>query len=137
MAAIDPRSIPALTPELEKAALMEKGGLFIVLMAVLYLGYNIYQTSSENQQKMVLQQLAAISQQQITLQQNMATVPATVLSSRESTQDVLRKIEGIENTMMRYVYYDEGSNTLVLRTPGRDSAVVNVQVSNKSPRKGV
>ena len=137
MAAIDPRSIQALTPELEKAALMEKGGLFIVLMAVLYLGYNIYQTSSENQQKMVLQQLAAISQQQITLQQNMATVQATVLSSRESTQDVLRKIEGIENTMMRYVYYDEGSNTLILRTPGRDSAVVNVQVSNKPPRKGV
>ena len=137
MAAIDPRSIQALTPELEKAALMEKGGLFIVLMAVLYLGYNIYQTSSENQQKMVLQQLAAISQQQITLQQNMATVQATVLSSRESTQDVLRKIEGIENTMMRYVYYDEGSNTLVLRTPGRDSTVVNVQVYNKPPRKGV
>lgn len=137
MAAIDPKSIQALTPELEKAALMEKGGLFIVLMAVLYLGYNIYQTSSENQQKMVLQQLAAISQQQITLQQNMATVQATVLSSRESTQDVLRKIEGIENTMMRYVYYDEGSNTLVLRTPGRDSTVVNVQVSNKPPRKGV
>lgn len=136
MAAIDPKSIQALTPELEKAALMEKGGLFIVLMAVLYLGYNIYQTSSENQQKMVLQQLAAISQQQITLQQNMATVQATVLSSRESTQDVLRKIEGIENTMMRYVYYDEGSNTLVLRTPGRDSTVVNVQVSNKPPRKG-
>ena len=137
MAAIDPKSIQALTPELEKAALMEKGGLFIVLMAVLHLGYNIYQTSSENQQKMVLQQLAAISQQQITLQQNMATVQATVLSSRESTQDVLRKIEGIENTMMRYVYYDEGSNTLVLRTPGRDSTVVNVQVSNKPPRKGV
>ena len=137
MAAIDPRSIQALTPELEKAALMEKGGLFIVLMAVLYLGYNIYQTSNENQQKMVLQQLAAISQQQITLQQNMATVQATVLSNRESTQDVLRKIEGIENTMMRYVYYDEGSNTLVLRTPGRDSTVVNVQVSNKPPRKGV
>ena len=137
MTAIDPKSIQALTPELEKAALMEKGGLFIVLMAVLYLGYNIYQTSSENQQKMVLQQLAAISQQQITLQQNMATVQATVLSNRESTQDVLRKIEGIENTMMRYVYYDEGSNTLVLRTPGRDSTVVNVQVSNKPPRKGV
>lgn len=137
MTAIDPKSIQASTPELEKAALMEKGGLFIVLMAVLYLGYNIYQTSSENQQKMVLQQLAAISQQQITLQQNMATVQATVLSSRESTQDVLRKIEGIENTMMRYVYYDEGSNTLVLRTPGRDSTVVNVQVSNKPPRKGV
>ena len=137
MAAIDPKSIQALTPELEKAALMEKGGLFIVLMAVLYLGYNIYQTSSENQQKMVLQQLAAISQQQITLQQNMATVQSTVLSSRESTQDILRKIEGIENTMMRYVYYDEGSNTLVLRTPGRDSTVVNVQVSNKPPRKGV
>ena len=137
MAEIDPRSIQALTPELEKAALMEKGGLFIVLMAVLYLGYNIYQTSSENQQKMVLQQLAAISQQQITLQQNMATVQATVISSRESTQDILRKIEGIENTMMRYVYYDEGSNTLVLRTPGRDSTVVNVQVSNKPPRKGV
>ena len=136
MTAIDPKSIQALTPELEKAALMEKGGLFIVLMAVLYLGYNIYQTSNENQQKMVLQQLAAISQQQITLQQNMATVQATVLSSRESTQDVLRKIEGIENTMMRYVYYDEGSNTLVLRTPGRDSTVVNVQVSNKPPRKG-
>ena len=136
MAAIDPKSIQALTPELEKAALMEKGGLFIVLMAVLYLGYNIYQTSSENQQKMVLQQLAAISQQQITLQQNMATVQATVLSSRESTQDVLRKIEGIENTMMRYVYYDEGSNTLVLRTPGQDSTVVNVQVSNKPLRKG-
>ena len=137
MTAIDPKSIQALTPELEKAALMEKGGLFIVLMAVLYLGYNIYQTSSENQQKMVLQQLAAISQQQITLQQNMATVQATVISSRESTQDVLRKIEGIENTMMRYVYYDEGSSTLVLRTPGRDSTVVNVQVSNKPPRKGV
>ena len=137
MAAIDPKSIQALTPELEKAALMEKGGLFIVLMAILYLGYNIYQTSNENQQKMVLQQLAAISQQQITLQQNMATVQSTVLSSRESTQDILRKIEGIENTMMRYVYYDEGSNTLVLRTPGRDSTVVNVQVSNKPTRKGV
>ena len=137
MTAIDPKSIQALTPELEKAALMEKGGLFIVLMAILYLGYNIYQTSNENQQKMVLQQLAAISQQQVTLQQNMATVQATVLSSRESTQDVLRKIEGIENTMMRYVYYDEGSNTLVLRTPGRDSTIVNVQVSNKPPRKGV
>ena len=137
MTAIDPKSIQALTPELEKAALMEKGGLFVVLMAVLYLGYNIYQTSNENQQKMVLQQLAAISQQQITLQQNMATVQSTVLASRESTQDVLRKIEGIENTMMRYVYYDERSNTLVLRTPGRDSTVVNVQVSNKPPRKGV
>jgi stage III sporulation protein SpoIIIAA len=136
MAAIDPKSIQALTPELEKAALMEKGGLFIVLMAVLYLGYNIYQTSNENQQKMVLQQLAAISQQQITLQQNMATVQSTVLASRESTQDILRKIEGIEDTMMRYVYYDEKSNTLVLRTPGRDSTVVNLQVSSKPANKG-
>ena len=136
MTAIDPKSIQALTPELEKAALMEKGGLFIVLMAVLYLGYNIYQTSSENQQKMVLQQLAAISQQQITLQQDMATVQSTVLASRESTQDILRKIEGIEDTMMRYVYYDEKSNTLVLRTPGRDSTVVNLQVSSKPANKG-
>ena len=136
MTAIDPKSIQALTPELEKAALMEKGGLFIVLMAVLYLGYNIYQTSNENQQKMVLQQLAAISQQQITLQQNMATVQSTVLASRESTQDILRKIEGIEDTMMRYVYYDEKSNTLVLRTPGRDSTVVNLQVSSKPANKG-
>ena len=136
MAAIDPKSIQALTPELEKAALMEKGGLFIVLMAVLYLGYNIYQTSNENQQKMVLQQLAAISQQQITLQQNMATVQSTVLASRESTQDILHKIEGIEDTMMRYVYYDEKSNTLVLRTPGRDSTVVNLQVSSKPANKG-
>lgn len=136
MAAIDPKSIQALTPELEKAALMEKGGLFIVLMAVLYLGYNIYQTSNENQQKMVLQQLAAISQQQITLQQNMATVQSTVLASRESTQDILRKIEGIEDTMMRYVHYDEKSNTLVLRTPGRDSTVVNLQVSSKPANKG-
>lgn len=136
MAAIDPKSIQALTPELEKAALMEKGGLFIVLMAVLYLGYNIYQTSNENQQKMVLQQLAAISQQQVTLQQNMATVQSTVLASRESTQDILRKIEGIEDTMMRYVYYDEKSNTLVLRTPGRDSTVVNLQVSSKPANKG-
>ena len=136
MAAIDPKSIQALTPELEKAALMEKSGLFIVLMAVLYLGYNIYQTSNENQQKMVLQQLAAISQQQITLQQNMATVQSTVLASRESTQDILRKIEGIEDTMMRYVYYDEKSNTLVLRTPGRDSTVVNLQVSSKPANKG-
>ena len=136
MAAIDPKSIQALTPELERAALMEKGGLFVVLMAVLYLGYNIYQTSNENQQKMVLQQLAAISQQQITLQQNMATVQSTVLASRESTQDILRKIEGIEDTMMRYVYYDEKSNTLVLRTPGRDSTVVNLQVSSKPANKG-
>ena len=136
MAAIDPKSIQALTPELERAALMEKGGLFVVLMAVLYLGYNIYQTSNENQQKMVLQQLAAISQQQTTLQQNMATVQSTVLASRESTQDILRKIEGIEDTMMRYVYYDEKSNTLVLRTPGRDSTVVNLQVSSKPANKG-
>ena len=137
MAAIDPKSIQALTPELEKAALMEKGGLFIALMAVLYLGYNIYQTSNENQQEMVLQQLAAISQQQITLQQNMATVQATVTSSRESTQDILRKIEGIENTMMRYVYYDESTNTLVLRTPGADSATVSLNTAPKPARKGV
>ena len=39
---------------------VEKGGLFIALMAVLYIGYNIYETSSEKERDLILSSLASI-----------------------------------------------------------------------------
>lgn len=119
-----------------RSAALEKGGLFVVLLVVLYMGYNIFQTTSEadkNDQKLILTQLTTIAQQQLTMQQSLTNTQASVQASQDATRDVLRKMEQIENTMLRYVYYNDANGTLVIRTP---DAVGGSEIKLKTEPKG-
>lgn len=117
------------------ATKLEKGGLFVVLLVVLYLGYNIYLDSRKSDQQLIMQQLTTISQQQVNLQQSLASTQAALQANQDSTRDVLRKIEGIEETMIRYVYFDMENQTLVLRTPGANGgAVLQIKTHMKNEK---
>ena len=101
---------------------LEKGGLFVILLVVLYLGYNMYLKNLESSEKSVANQLAVIAQQQVNLQQSLNQTQAQIQASAQINNDLLRKMEGIEGTMIQFVY--STSDQLVLRTPSRDGAKV-------------
>ena len=94
---------------------LEKGGLFVILVLVLVMGYQIFLKSKEQDDKLIISQLAAISQQQVTLQQSLSNMYTAVANNTDATKNVIRKIEAIESTMVQFVYVD--SNHLVLRAP--------------------
>lgn len=105
-------------PITEKA--MEKGGLFIALMAVLYIGYNIYETSSEKERDLILSSLASISQQQLSIQETVKDINKNIYESRIKSDLVVSKIENLERVMNRFVYYNKEQNLLVVKTPDGD-----------------
>lgn len=128
--------MPALTPAavVSKATLLEKGGLFVVLLVVLYLGYDIYLKGREGDQQLILNQLYSISQQQVNLQQSILTTQAAMQSSQDDVKSVLRKINTLEESMVRYVYFDAANNTLVVRAPQAQGGQV-VEVTTKPAKE--
>ena len=111
----------------EKA--MEKGGLFIALMAVLYIGYNIYETSSEKERDLILSSLSSISQQQLAIQETVKDINNNIYESRIKSDLVVSKIESLEGTMNRFVYYNKEQNLLVVKTP--DGDLVNIKTDTE------
>lgn len=106
---------------------VEKGGLFIALMAVLYIGYSIYETSSEKERDLILSSLASISQQQLSIQETVKDINKNIYESRIKSDLVVSKIEDLERTMNRFVYYNKEQNLLVVKTP--DGDLVNIRTS--------
>ena len=108
---------------------VEKGGLFIALMAVLYIGYSIYETSSEKERDLILSSLASISQQQLSIQETVKDINKNIYESRIKSDLVVSKIEDLERTMNRFVYYNKEQNLLVVKTP--DGDLVNIRTSTE------
>ena len=109
---------------------LEKGGLFVILLVVLYMGYNIYLRNAESNEKGVVQQLAVITQQQVNLQQSLNQTQAQIVASAEINSNLLRKMENIEGTMIQFVY--STNDQLVLRTPKRDgNQVVTIAIQKE------
>lgn len=117
-------------PIAEKA--MEKGGLFIALMAVLYIGYNIYETSSEKERDLILSSLASISQQQLSIQETVKDINKNIYESRIKSDLVVSKIDSLEKTMNRFVYYSKEQNLLVVKTP--DGDLINIRTQTEEVR---
>ena len=106
---------------------LEKGGLFVILLVVLYLGYNIYLRNMDANEKGISNQLAVIAQQQVNLQQSLNQTQAQITASAELNSSLLRKMENIEGTMVQFVY--STNDQLVIRTPKTDGAqVVKIQI---------
>lgn len=109
---------------------LEKGGLFVVLLVVLYMGYDIYLKGQDREETLIIGRLEAISQQQVNLQQTLLNTQASIASTAETNANMLRKLEGIEDTMVQFVYAT--SDHLVLRTPKTDgSQVVKVTLTKE------
>lgn len=111
---------------------MEKGGLFIALMAVLYIGYNIYETSSEKERDLILSSLASISQQQLSIQETVKDINKNIYESRVKSDLVVSKIENLERVMNRFVYYNKEQNLLVVKTP--DGDLINIRTQTEEVR---
>lgn len=71
MTDLDVKSVKAISG-------LEKGGLFVILVLVLVMGYQIFLKSKEQDDKLIISQLAAISQQQVTLQQSLTNMHTAV-----------------------------------------------------------
>ena len=117
-------------PIAEKA--MEKGGLFIALMAVLYIGYNVYETSSEKERDLILTSLASISQQQLSIQETVKDINKNIHESRIKSDLVVSKIESLERVMNRFVYYNKEQNLLVVKTP--DGDLLNIRTHTEESK---
>ncbi len=111
---------------------IEKGGLFIALMAVLYIGYNIYETSSEKERDLILSSLASISQQQLSIQETVKDINKNIYESRIKSDLVVSKIENLERVMNRFVYYNKEQNLLVVKTP--DGDLINIKTQTEEVR---
>ena len=94
---------------------IEKGGLFVVLIVVLFMGYDIYTKGQEREEALIISQLATISQQQDTLQRTLINTQASIADGARANQNLLAKLERIETTMIQYVYATD--QEIVLRAP--------------------
>lgn len=111
---------------------VEKGGLFIALMAVLYIGYNIYETSSEKERDLILSSLASISQQQLSIQETVKDINKNIYDSRVKSDLVVSKIDGLERAMNRFVYFNKEQKLLVVKTP--DGDLVSIQTQSEEDK---
>ncbi|QWY14045.1 integral component of membrane [Aeromonas phage pAh6.2TG] len=122
--------LQTLEDSVKKVSALEKGGLFVILLVVLYFGRDIYLKGQEREEALIIGQLGAIAQQQMTLQQSLANMQATVQQSATANSAIMEKLEGIENNMVQFVYATE--THLVLRTPKSDGAhVVKVPLAKE------
>lgn len=106
---------------------VEKGGLFIALMAVLYIGYNIYETSSEKERDLILSSLASISQQQLSIQESVKDINDNLFESRVKSDLVLSKVTAIEAATNKFIYFNKDRNILVIKTPDGDLINIHTQ----------
>lgn len=125
-----PAPLQTIEESIKRVSALEKGGLFIILLVVLYFGRDIYLEGQRREDTLILGQLGSISQQQVTLQQTIANMQASVQQNMSANADILNKLEGIENNMVQFVYVTE--THLVLRTPKSDGAhVVKVPLAKE------
>ena len=101
-------------------------------MAVLYIGYNIYETSSEKERDLILSNLSSISQQQLNIQESIRDINLNIYDSRVKSDLVVSKIDGLERTMNRFVYFNREQSLLVIKTP--DGEMINIQTQTEENR---
>lgn len=117
-----PNPLQSVNDSVKQISALEKGGLFVVLLVVLYMGYSIYLKGQEREEVLIIGRLEAISQQQVNLQQTLLNTQASIATAAETNANMLKKLEGIEDTMVQFVYTTPSH--LVLRTPKTDGAQV-------------
>lgn len=108
---------------------LEKGGLFMALMAVLYIGYTVYDTSTSKERDLILSNLASISQQQLSIQEAVKDINENLFESRVKNDLVLSKVSAIEQVTNKFIYFNKERNTLVIKTP--DGELVTVQTKEE------
>lgn len=104
---------------------LEKGGLFLTLMAVLYIGYNIYETSSEKERDLILNNLTSISQQQLNIQESIKEINENIFESRVKNDLIMTQITNMERNTSKFIYYDRQKNVIVIKTPQGDLVTIN------------
>ena len=104
---------------------LEKGGLFLTLMAVLYIGYNIYETSSEKERDLILNNLTSISQQQLNIQESIKEINENIFESRVKNDLIMTQITNMERITSKFIYYDKQKNVIVIKTPQGDLVTIN------------
>lgn len=104
---------------------LEKGGLFLTLMAVLYIGYNIYETSSEKERDLILNNLTSISQQQLNIQESIKEINENIFESRVKNDLIMTQITNMERNTSKFIYYDKQKNVIVIKTPQGDLVTIN------------
>lgn len=104
---------------------LEKGGLFLTLMAVLYIGYNIYETSSEKERDLILNNLTSISQQQLNIQESIKEINENIFESRVKNDLIMTQVTSMERNTSKFIYYDKKKNVIVIKTPQGDLVTIN------------
>ena len=106
---------------------VEKGGLFMALMAVLYIGYTIYDTSTEKERDLILTNLASISQQQLSIQEAVLDINDNLFESRVKSDLVLSMVSAIEKATNQFIYYNKDRSTLVSKTPDGEQITIQTK----------
>ena len=112
MTAPIPPIVGAVTDQISKA---EKGGLFVVLVIVLFLGYDVYTKGQEQEKTLITNQLAVISSQQVALQRAIDDMRRVAGESLEHNRAAFLRLEALEGTALSYVYNTD--DHIVFRTP--------------------
>lgn len=101
----------------------------MALMAVLYIGYTVYDTSTSKERDLILSNLASISQQQLSIQEAVKDINENLFESRVKNDLVLSKVSAIEQVTNKFIYFNKERNTLVIKTP--DGELVTVQTKEE------
>ncbi|AHJ10574.1 hypothetical protein Spp001_66 [Shewanella phage Spp001] len=114
--------VEAATGQISKT---EKGGLFVVLVLVLLLGYDLYSKGQERDEARLTEQLQLISHQQTSLQRAIDDMRLATAQSQEHNRSMATRLDTLEGTALSYVYTTE--DHLIVKTPkSAGSTVIRV-----------
>ncbi|ARM70594.1 hypothetical protein HOR75_gp68 [Shewanella phage SppYZU05] len=114
--------VGAATEQISKA---EKGGLFVVLVLVLLLGYDLYTKGQERDEARLTEQLQLIAHQQTSLQRAIDDMRAATMQSQEHNRSMASRLDSLEGTALSYVYTTE--EHLIVKAPkSAGSAIIRV-----------
>lgn len=90
-------------------------GFLIVLILVLYLGYDIYNKNTLENKELLLDRLISISVKQQELQTSVNTTNSAILELVSTNTKALQRLEGLESSSIRYVHYSAETATLIIQ----------------------
>lgn len=94
---------------------LQESGFLIVLILVLYLGYDIYNKNTLENKELLLDRLISISVKQQELQTSVNTTNSAILELVSTNAKALQRLEGLENSSIRYVHYSAETATLIIQ----------------------
>lgn len=94
---------------------LQESGFLIVLILVLYLGYDIYNKNTIENKELLLDRLISISVKQQELQTSVNTTNSAILELVSTNAKALQRLGGLENSSIRYVHYSAETATLIIQ----------------------